>query len=102
MNDTSTLLQNLATPLGPAEQVKQKIAELQQRLQTAAPGYESILHDIHKALAADEAVTLLLTDEEVGIICAGLSKKKNIVLAESGGKSSSSTSAKLKSMLDDL
>lgn len=62
--------------------IKQRIYDLQEKLQTAAPGYESILHTIHQALAKDPDTVHLLSDEEVGIICAGLSKRTGIVIAE--------------------
>lgn len=72
----------IPTTLGPAEIIKQKISELQVALQAAAPNYETLLITIHKALQKDEDVVHLLTDEEIGVICAGLSKKKDIVIAE--------------------
>lgn len=66
--------------------IKQRIYDLQEKLQTAAPGYESLLHNIHQALAKDPDAVHLLTDEEVGTICAGLSKRTGIVIAEEKAK----------------
>lgn len=62
--------------------IKQRIYDLQEKLESAAPGYESLLHSIHQALAKDPETVHLLTDEEVGVICAGLSKRTGIVIAE--------------------
>lgn len=61
-------------------QIRNQISELQAALQIAAPGYENLLFYIHKALAADEALVHMLTEEEIGVIVGALSKKKNIVL----------------------
>lgn len=82
-----------------------KIEELEQKLRNSAPGYESLLHTIHRQLAADESLVHMLTEEQIGVIVVGLTRRKNIVLAEpkkvgngrgAGGKS-------LKSLtLDDL
>jgi hypothetical protein len=77
-------------PLSNADQIIGMITNLQQQLQTSAPGYESLLHKIHRALATDEDLVHLLTEEQVGTIVAGLQKRKNIVIntekAKSGGK----------------
>lgn len=75
------------TPLSQAEQVSQKIADLKTKLQTAAPGYESMLHIIHVTLSKDENLVQFLSDEEVGVICAGLSKRKGVILSEQATKS---------------
>lgn len=63
-------------------QMAQKIADLQTALQTRAPGYERLLHEIHVGMQKDPDVVHLLTDEQVGVVVAGLSKKKNVVIAE--------------------
>lgn len=94
-------------PLSEADQIIAKIGDLQQRLQSVAPGYEGLLHEIHVALHKNENVVHLLTDDQIGIIVAGLSLRKGIVLAEvdkggrpnkklAGGKKLSETT------LDDL
>jgi hypothetical protein len=77
-------------PLSNADQILGMITNLQQQLQTSAPGYESLLHKIHRALATDEDLVHLLSEEQIGTIVAGLMKRKNIVIntekAKSGGK----------------
>lgn len=93
----------VTTPLTGIEQVVSRIADLQTALQTAAPNYESLLHVIHVALSKDEELAHLLTEEQVGVICSGLAKKKNIVIAATTAKSRSSSGKKLGDVtLDDL
>lgn len=92
----------VSAPLPDSEVLIAKIEELKEKLQTAAPGYESLLHSIHRLLAADEQLTHMLKPEQIGIIVAGLAKRKNIVIAEATAKSSAKT-GKLKNIsLEDL
>lgn len=94
-----------AVPLTQAEQIKGKIAELQQQLSAALPGYESLLHTIHRALLADEELTHLLSEEEIGVICQGLQKKTGIVITTAAikGKTNAAGGKKLSGIsLDDL
>lgn len=62
--------------------ITNKIHQLQTILQAAAPNYENLLREIHTNLAADADVVHLLSEEQIGVIVAGLSKKKGIVIAE--------------------
>jgi hypothetical protein len=62
--------------------ISNKIHNLQNLLQAAAPNYELLLREIHTNLAADADVVHLLSEEQIGVIVAGLSKKKGIVIAE--------------------
>lgn len=96
LNTTVTALSNL-------EQVQNKIEQLKQMLAANAPGYESMLHTIHVALHQDESLSHLLKEEEIGVIIAGLSKKKNIVIATSTAKSKTIKGKSLKDItLDDI
>lgn len=91
------------TPLPAAGIIVDKIAELQAALQTGAPQYESLLHTIHVALHKDEELTHLLTEEQVGILCAGLAKKKSVVIAASAAKGKTASGKSLKDItLGDL
>lgn len=74
------------TPLSNAEQIINKIGDLQARLQAAAPGYEMLLQQIHIALSKDEEVVHLLSEEQIGIIVAGLAKKKGQVIIAASQK----------------
>lgn len=95
----STLPEGLGRPgtgttgsviLSGVERLQQKISELQSQLQTAAPGYASLLHEIHRALIEDEALVHLLKEEEIGVIISGLSKRKNVVIVEAIAKKTTS------------
>lgn len=79
--------QTAPVPLTNFEQISHRISTLQEALQKAAPGYEKLLQEIHTNLAKDEELTFMLTEEQVGVICAGLTKKKGVVIAEAGKKS---------------
>lgn len=74
-------------PLTAADQVKGKIATLQERLQKLAPGYEALLHEIHRILAKDPDLCHYLSEEEIGTICHGLSLRKGVVIATAAAKS---------------
>ena len=79
------------TKLAAVSQINARIAELKEALQVAVPGYEGVLQLIHRQLAQDEALSHLLTDEQVGIICAGLTRKKNIMLVKESVKGAKKT-----------
>lgn len=72
----------VSVPLSGIERLSAKIAELQTQLQSNAPGYASLLHEIHTALAQDESLVHLLKEEEIGVVVSGLSKRKAIVIAD--------------------
>lgn len=72
----------VTVPLPAAERIKAQIVQLQEQLATRAPGYESLLHTIHRNLAEDPDIAHLLSDDEIGVIVAGLTKKAGVVLAE--------------------
>jgi len=61
-------------------QINERISELQSALSAASPNYEGILQTIHRQLSQDEALVHMLTDEQVGVICAGLTRKKQIII----------------------
>jgi hypothetical protein len=92
------------TPLSNAEQLVGQIDDLQRKLQTQAPGYESLLHTIHVALSKDPDMVHLLSEDQVGVIVAGLSKRKNIIIAAADKKkSTTSKGTKLKDIgLEEL
>jgi hypothetical protein len=74
-------------PLGNAEQIVARINDLQAQLQQNLPGYESLLHLIHRQLAADPDMAHILSEDQIGVIFAGLTKKKQIVIATEKAKS---------------
>ncbi len=82
MSNSPDSLTSMPIPLTAAEAIKSKIADLCEALQKQLPSYESLLHTIHRNLATDPDTVQFLTDEEIGIICAGLSKKTGIMIAK--------------------
>lgn len=81
-------------PLPELDQLLAKISELQDKLRTNMPGYEGLLHTIHTALHKDEAMVHMLNEEQIGVIVAGLCKKKNVVIAESNKSKGKTTTGK--------
>lgn len=88
------------TPLPEIEHISNQIETLKHQLEQNAPGYESLLHTIHVALVKDESLSHLLKEEQIGIIVAGLSKKKNIIIAEATKTSTRAKTASGKSLKD--
>ncbi len=88
------------SPLSSAEQIFSKILELQQKLQAAAPNYEHLLHTIHMMLQKDPDLTHLLSEEQIGVVVAGLCKRKNIVIAEPQKLSRKTTTSTGKKLAD--
>lgn len=86
-------------PLSHADQVKDKILRLRTQLQEKLPGYESLLHEIHRALAKDESTAHLLTEEEIGVICLGLQKRAGSYILEKEASKKTKTG---KVTLDDI
>lgn len=82
--------------------ISQRISDLQSALSSASPGYENHLIIIHKALQKDEECVHLLTEEQIGVIVAGLSKKKNIVINEAIVKKTRSSKSASKLTVEDL
>lgn len=62
------------------EFVSSKIAELQQQLEEKAPGYKTLLREIHTILRKDEELVHILKEEEIGVIMRGLSTMKDVVI----------------------
>lgn len=91
-----------SVPLDGFQQISHRLEELQSALQTQAPGYEGLLFRIHKDLQADPDLVHLLTDEQVGVLVAGLSKKKNVVIAEPEKLKSKTKTADGKKSLKDV
>jgi hypothetical protein len=55
--------------------IQMQIAELEQAMLAAHPRMPLLLKDIHTALKSDPANVTLLTEDEIGIIVAGLKKQ---------------------------
>jgi hypothetical protein len=90
----------VVTSLSNSDQIKSRIADLQIALQERLPGYESLLHTIHRNLATDPETVHLLSDEEIGVICAGLSKRTGTFISAIEAKKTSKNLKGIK--VDDL
>lgn len=82
-------------------QLHEQVANLQALLLKAHPQMPILLQQIHTNLKKDEDLVHFLTEEEIGIIVAGLKTHKNIVIATN--VMSKGTNKNLKNItLDDL
>lgn len=73
--------------------LKMEMAELQAQLEQNVPGFANKLREIHTKLRQDPAIVTLLTDDEIGVIVAGLEKHTNVqIVAPAAIKASKSRS----------
>lgn len=86
---------NSPAPLSNADQIRGRITQLQEALESGSPNYAGLLHTIHQALLNDEETANLLEESEIQTICLGLAKRKNVVISESVAKSSKTKSITL-------
>lgn len=71
-----------------------EMAELQQQLENNVPGFANKLRDIHVKLRNDPNIVTLLTDEEIGVIVAGLEKHTNVQIVAPAAIKASKRAAK--------
>lgn len=74
----STVMQQL----GSVDDIREKIATLQNHLLTSHPLIPSLLRTIHTQLKADPEVVTLLAEEEIKVIVSGLQHVTKIKLSE--------------------
>lgn len=79
----------------PAEQLKEAVLDLQSKLLSAHPQMPTLLQTIHKQLRADPALETTLSDEDVSIIVAGLSKIQMTTIATAVAKTGTKAMAKM-------
>lgn len=84
-----------------AEQLKEKVLDLQTKLLEANPTMPILLREIHQHLKQDEELVTLLSEEEIGIIVNGLKKKTATVILSTVAKKGTGKSLK-KTTLADL
>lgn len=82
------------------EELENRILELQNSLQKNLPNYDSQLFTIHQALKRDPDMAQMLSEEQIGIIVAGLTRKSGIVIASTSVKSSAGGARKKFTMED--
>ena len=83
-------------------QIKEKLAQLEERLESSAPGLATLLRDIHQTLKKDPDVVTLLTEEECSTIVRGLKRQTATEIATSALKSKSGKKAMSKMTVNDL
>jgi hypothetical protein len=57
-----------------------KIAQLQQALETEAPGIETYLQEINEELRTHPELTFMLSDEQIQPIYAAILKRENVAI----------------------
>lgn len=67
----------------PADQVKEAIISLQDKLLSAHPEMPVLLRKIHQKLKEDPEIVTLLDEEEIGIIVNGLSRQTQTTISTS-------------------
>jgi hypothetical protein len=68
----------MATPLTDAQEIHQRISELQAELDKASPGIATHLLRIHKDLAASPELLHILSEDEIAIIAKGLQVQSQV------------------------
>lgn len=66
-----------------------RLTSLQEKLQQQSPDYKTLLSTIHSNLRKDPDLVHILSNEQIGVIVAGLSKHTGITLVEATLKRSS-------------
>ena len=66
-----------------AEQVREKLASLEQALLDGTPNMPTLLRDIHRQLKKDPDVVTILSDKECSILVRGLKKQTNTEITAS-------------------
>lgn len=84
------------------QRVKEKMAELEEALETALPNFPIILRDIHNSLRSDPDIVTLLSEEEIAVIVRGLEAHAGIEIAPIKAKSATSRAKKAPISAADL
>lgn len=66
--------------------VREKLAQLDSLLETAAPGMPTLLREIHQILKKDPDMVTLLSEEECNIVVRGLKKQTATEIATAAVK----------------
>ena len=65
----------------PADQVREKLAKLEQMVTAKTPGLPTLLRDIHSQLKKDAELVTLLSDEECSVLVRGLKTQTSTEIA---------------------
>lgn len=92
------------SPLQPIDQLRSKIAALDSTLVKVHPQHKVLLHEIHRAIHADESLIYLVSAEEISKITASLQELAGQKILDEKVKSASKKSNKSLSnlSLDDI
>lgn len=79
---------NTSSPSPPSstDLVLSRLSTLQEELEKNIPSYKDSLRTIHNILRQDEDLVHVLSEEQIGVIIAALSKHKGVVIATSSIK----------------
>lgn len=79
---TTTSPATTSHTLGPVDDIKEKLADLQNKLLTSHPLIPSLLRTIHTQLRADPEVVTLLEESEIHTLFKGLEFQTGVKLLE--------------------
>lgn len=83
-----------------ADQLREKVLELQQALLSSNPMMPQLLRHIHTQLRMEPELVTMLAPEEIGTICQGMQKQTMSVIATAAAKSKTKKATQL--TLEDL
>lgn len=83
-----------------AYQVREKLAQLEEGLNTQAPGITTLLQEIHRTLKKDPDVVTILTEEECSVLVSGLKKQTSTEIATAALKGPKKKALKSMSLTD--
>lgn len=97
MSDTLDTLDTLDTQI--PDDLKMKIASLQEAILAAHPTLPILLQQIHKQLKADPAIVTILSEEDIGILVSGLKQQTKTEITASAMKKKTSLKSATLDML---
>ena len=93
----------MASEMNLADQIREKIALLQESLLAQHPRIPALLQEIHANLRSSPDVCTLLDENEISVIVSGLERQANIKLADLAISKTKTSTKSLKGLtLDDL
>lgn len=93
----------MGTPLGTTPEyakVYEDLCILEQQLNENIPGFATALRDIHRAMVQDVNIVTVMTNEEIGVVLAGLRRHMAVEVVAPKAKAKSAT-ARLKHVSED-
>lgn len=82
---------------------KMKLGELEDKLNEQVPGFAFLLKEIHQSLSNDPNVVTIMSEDEIGIVVAGLSRHMDVTITPAKSGSGRSKSGRTQPIsADDL